>query len=182
MIPRLLLISISFITMIAHGIVFSTCAPSFFEKGHDIPCSKGRPVNILDFIKNAPQSLNLCYRCECPNSFIKCNRYNHSVDCGSRVGTKDTKKTHKQGSLTGSEKPHPLYLSTQISDSDVNSIIHELEELSIIGKNKTELITQRFSDHIVNKVIIGQLDTELIHLFEAPRRGQTLKAHRLEMV
>lgn len=63
---------------------------SFFDRGSEIPCRKGKRVSIFDHIPTAPPDIELYYRCDCPNGLVKCYYANSTTKGDSILKTKNS--------------------------------------------------------------------------------------------
>lgn len=90
--------------IILNDALLPSIATSFLEMGSEIPCQKGLPVRIQDYIPSAPTSLNSCFRCDCPNNVIKCRKLNRTSKCDTnRTPTKVKIKPEAHLSLLGNQ-------------------------------------------------------------------------------
>lgn len=62
---------------------------NFIEGGHKIACQKGVPVKISDYIPTSNSSLEQCYKCDCPDHFVRCSSYNQTSKCRTQSTNDD---------------------------------------------------------------------------------------------
>lgn len=70
------------ISFIFHELkLYSTQRHNFFDGGRKIACRKNRHIQISDYIPITGSNIEQCFKCDCPDNFIRCFRYGSTSKC-----------------------------------------------------------------------------------------------------
>lgn len=193
-----------------YRLALPTSATSFFDNGREIPCQKGQPVNILEYIPGAHSSLTLCFKCDCPDSLIRCYRSNRTSRCdvsqsNSKIKIKlDVLSPVSLGLGQATNLPPRLYskpnntqgqqqaLKIEKSISAMPAKITAIGPVirgKLAGENAIDHATSRWNDaHDIcdnrnsSRLIVGHLDSEpMTSMTNVHDHNEFLEAHKLEM-
>lgn len=127
--------------------LIKTATAGFFpDSGHEIPCKRGNPVNLLEFVPYGPK-LN-CYVCKCPDGFVKCEELPGCMHTSSKHDPHTIKNKNKAKPTANHQPPKQAQEHIKIGPS----LVYELP-----NQSGNSMSAQSMSEHHhqIAKMVLG---------------------------